>query len=508
MTEPPKIAPYDGPAGGWPALKSVSEHLLQQDIPVLGAKTLLSANQPDGFDCPGCAWPDREHTSTFEFCENGAKAVAFEATTRRVGPGFFAQYSVADLARYSDHWLEDQGRLTHPLRYNPKTDRYEAVSWDTAFRFIASKLNALASPDEAIFYTSGRTSNEAAFLYQLFVRQFGTNNFPDCSNMCHEPSGVALGQQIGVGKGTVHCRISRADAILVFGPEPRHQPSAHARRAAPGGEARHQRALHSTRCASAGWNASPTRRTRWRCSTGGSTKICVRLLPATHRRRPGRGHRHHQARAWNAARGRMPKASQPCSMKASSPTHTEGFDALLASVRAAHWRQIEAESGLSEERLRDAGERFLRSERAIVCWGMGITQHKRAVATIQMLVNLMLLRGHIGRPGAGDLPGARPQQRAGRPHHGHPRKARTRPARSSGRGVRFRAPTRAWRGRGRRDRGDARWPRQGVLRDGRQLRHRHAGYRGHPCRAAQLRPHRARGHQAQPQPPGPRQATR
>ncbi|WP_295860347.1 molybdopterin-dependent oxidoreductase, partial [uncultured Xanthomonas sp.] len=197
------IQPYTQPAGGWGALRAVAKHLMEQDVAVQGAKTLLHVNQPDGFDCPGCAWPDRDHTSTFEFCENGAKAVAAESTARRATPELFAQHSVAQLARYSDYWLEGQGRLTQPLRYDADTDHYVPIDWDDAFALIARHLNGLASPNEAIFYTSGRTSNEAAFLYQLFVREFGTNNFPDCSNMCHEPSGTALKAQIGVGKGTV-----------------------------------------------------------------------------------------------------------------------------------------------------------------------------------------------------------------------------------------------------------------------------------------------------------------
>ena len=179
------IQPYTQPAGGWGALRAVATHLLQQDVEVQGAKTRLHANQPDGFDCPGCAWPDRAHTSTFEFCENGAKAVAAEATARRATPELFAQYSVAQLAKYSDYLLEGQDRLTHLLRYDSASDHYVPVSWDEAFALIATHLSGLASPDEAIFYTSVRTSNEAAFLYQLFVREFGTNNFPDCSNMCH-----------------------------------------------------------------------------------------------------------------------------------------------------------------------------------------------------------------------------------------------------------------------------------------------------------------------------------
>src|SRR5690606_22367551 len=215
------IQEFDGAAGGWPSLRSVAAHLRKADVAVTGAKTLLSMNQPDGFDCPGCAWPDRDHTSTFEFCENGAKAVAAEATKHRAGPELFARHSVTQLAQYSDHWLEQQGRLTTPMRYDAGSDHYVAATWDEAFALIARHLNALPSPDEAIFYTSGRTSNEAAFLYQLFVREYGTNNFPDCSNMCHESSGTALKPQVGVGKGTVSLQdFEQADCILVFGQNP------------------------------------------------------------------------------------------------------------------------------------------------------------------------------------------------------------------------------------------------------------------------------------------------
>ena len=403
MSEPSGTKPYKGAAGGWGALASVTRHLVHQDIPVLGAKTLLHANQPDGFDCPGCAWPDREHASTFEFCENGAKAVAFEATSRRVGPDFFAQHTVTELARYSDHWLEDQGRLTHPLRYNPASDRYEAVSWDAAFTFIASALNALASPDEAIFYTSGRTSNEAAFLYQLFVRQFGTNNFPDCSNMCHEPSGVALGEQIGVGKGTVTLHdFEQADLILVFGQNP---GTNHPRML---GELR--RAVQRGACVLA-FNPLRERGLErfadpqdalemlhagsqriaseyYQPRIGGDLAVAIGII------------KHVLERGARAHADGAPALLDEAFIEA----HTDGFDGLRAQIEATDWRDIEHQSGLPEARLRDAGERFLRSERAIVCWGMGITQHKRSVATIQMLVNLMLLGGHVGRPGAGICP--------------------------------------------------------------------------------------------------------
>ena len=403
MSDKPEIKPYDGPAGGWPALRSVAEHLLHQDVALLGAKTLLNANQPDGFDCPGCAWPDRAHTSTFEFCENGAKAVAFEATARRAGPGLFAQHTVAALARYSDHWLEDQGRLTHPLRYNPSTDHYEAIGWDQAFAFIAKQLNALASPDEAIFYTSGRTSNEAAFLYQLFVRQFGTNNFPDCSNMCHEPSGVALGAQLGTGKGTVSLAdFEQADLILVFGQNPgTNHPRmlGELRRAVKRGAS----VLAFNPLRERGLERFADPQDALEMLQGGSTKIAsdyYQLRIGGDLAAVTGIIKHVLERGAKAHADGEPALLDEHFIE----DHTEGFDALRASIEAADWPDIEAESGLDQARLRDAGERFLRAERAIICWGMGITQHRRSVATIQTLVNLMLLRGHIGRPGAGICP--------------------------------------------------------------------------------------------------------
>jgi molybdopterin-dependent oxidoreductase alpha subunit len=403
VSDDPRIKPYTGPAGGWGALKAVTAHLLHQDIPVLGAKTLLHANQPDGFDCPGCAWPDREHASTFEFCENGAKAVAFEATSRRVGPDFFATHSVADLARYSDHWLEDQGRLTHPLRYNPGTDHYDAVTWDAAFAFIAETLNGLASPDEAIFYTSGRTSNEAAFLYQLFVRQFGTNNFPDCSNMCHEPSGVALGEQIGVGKGTVTLHdFEQADLILVFGQNPgTNHPRmlGELRRAVQRGA----RVLAFNPLRERGLERFADPQDALEMLHNGSERIASEYYQP----RIGgdlalvAGMIKHvlEQDAGERAAGRAPLLDD-----AFIAAHTDGFDGFRAGIGTLRWDGIERLSGLSEARIRDAGDRYLQAERAIVCWGMGITQHRRSVATIQMLVNLMLLRGHVGRPGAGICP--------------------------------------------------------------------------------------------------------
>lgn len=221
MAEKKTVRIYSEPAGGWGALKATGAALAVQGIAVSGAKTLLRMNQPEGFDCPGCAWPDPKHTSSFEFCENGAKAVAWEATSKRCTPEFFAAHRVSELSTWDDYDLEMAGRLTHPMTYDRVSDRYIPITWEAAFSTIATALNALDHPDQADFYTSGRASNEAAFLYQLFVREFGTNNFPDCSNMCHEATSVGLPQSIGVGKGTVLLEdFEQADAIFIFGQNP------------------------------------------------------------------------------------------------------------------------------------------------------------------------------------------------------------------------------------------------------------------------------------------------
>lgn len=216
-----RIEPYTHPAGGWGALLSVARNLKRQDILGKGSITLLNINQPTGFDCPGCAWPEKKDAHAFNFCENGAKAVAFEATSKTVTPEYFAGHTVSWLSEQSDFFLEDPGRLTDPVRYDAATDKYVPISWDDSFKLIAQHLHALDHPDQAAFYTSGRASNEAAFLYQLFVRSFGTNNFPDCSNMCHETTSVGLLDSIGLGKGTVTLEdFDLADAIFSFGHNP------------------------------------------------------------------------------------------------------------------------------------------------------------------------------------------------------------------------------------------------------------------------------------------------
>ena len=393
-----KIAFYTGPAGGWAALKSVKNALQQQGIAVRGATTLLSANQPDGFDCPGCAWPDRNHASTFEFCENGAKAVAAEATARRAGPELFAQHTVAELAEQSDFWLEGQGRLTHPMAYDAASDTYRPMAWDDAFALVARHLNALPDPNQAIFYTSGRTSNEAAFLYQLFVRQFGTNNFPDCSNLCHEPSGSAMKPQIGVGKGTVQLAdFEQADAIFIFGQNPgtNHPRMLGELRAA---QRRGARIASFNPLRERGLERFADPQNALEMATLGSTPI------STH---------YFQLRVGGdlaAVKGMMKHVLEQEAAHGGVldhtfiAEHTTGLDALLASLRAESWAVLEEESGLSEAQLRAAGDVYIGADRVIACWGMGITQHKYAVHTVQAIISLLLLRGNIGRPGAGPCP--------------------------------------------------------------------------------------------------------
>jgi len=393
-----KIEFYNGPAGGWGALRSVTRALLAQDIPVKGAKTLLSANQPDGFDCPGCAWPDRNHASTFEFCENGVKAVAAEATARRAGPELFVQHTVAELAARSDFWLEDQGRLTHPMVYDAASDRYRPIEWDDAFALIARHLNALPDPNQAIFYTSGRASNEAAFLYQLFVREYGTNNFPDCSNMCHEPSGSGMRPQFGVGKGTVTLDdFERTDAIFIFGQNPgtNHPRMLGELRAA---HKRGARIVSFNPLRERGLERFADPQDKREMVTMGATPI------STH---------YFQLRIGGdlaAVKGMMKHllerqdAGESLLDAAFIAEHTTGFEALAADLRAESWDVLEQESGLDRAQLRAAGDVYAAADSAIVCWGMGITQHAHSVATIQMLGNLLLMRGNVGRPGAGPCP--------------------------------------------------------------------------------------------------------
>ncbi|GGJ04767.1 FdhF/YdeP family oxidoreductase [Neoroseomonas lacus] len=403
MSEKPRIRRYDEPAGGWGALWAVGSHLIEQDIPIKGATTLLRMNQPEGFDCPGCAWPDPKHTSSFEFCENGAKAIAWEVTTKRCTPEFFAEHSVTDLGGWSDYQLEMAGRLTHPMTYDAASDRYVPIGWDDAFATIARHLIALPDPNMAEFYTSGRTSNEAAFLYQLFVREFGTNNFPDCSNMCHEATSVGLPQSIGVGKGTVLLEdFDKTDCIFIFGQNPgtnspRMMTSLRdaSRRGVPiiSFNPFRERALERFQAPQnpvemLSLTSTPISEALHQVRVGGDIAVLKGLMKVMveedeQTRKENTG----PILDWDFIRG-----------------HTTGVEALIVDLKTTTWPDIEARSGLQRSAIEEAAHIYMRAQRAIVVYGMGLTQHRHGARNVQQLANLCLLRGNIGKDGAGICP--------------------------------------------------------------------------------------------------------
>jgi molybdopterin-dependent oxidoreductase alpha subunit len=405
-TDAARIAERPEVAAGLPAVYETTRFAVGEMGLVRGARALLKVNQKAGFDCQSCAWPSPdEHRQVAEFCENGAKAVADEGTTKRVTPDFFREHSLDDLREQSDFWLGQQGRLTHPMVKRAGATHYEAVTWDDAFELIATELNALPTPNAAAFYTSGRTSNEAAFLYQLFVRQFGTNNLPDCSNMCHESSGEALNEVIGIGKGCVTLHdLEHTDAIFIIGQNP---------------GTNHPRMLSSLQRAKAAGASivsinpmpeignfrfknpqdlkNPLRLGDFLLGKGtelsdlwlpiringdvGVLKGIMKEMLAAEDRSPGSVFDHDFIRA-----------------------HTFGFDAFVADLRAASWDDILFSSGVTREQIRAAAGIARKAKRIICCWAMGLTQHKNAVATIQEIMNFLLLGGNIGRPGAGPCP--------------------------------------------------------------------------------------------------------
>lgn len=389
------------PAGGWYALKSSGQALLHNTSLVSGIQTMLKSNHPDGFDCPGCAWGDPEHGSSFEICENGVKAVTWEATDKRVTEEFFENYTVSELLSFSDYDLENQGRLTTPLRYNAKTDRYEAVAWNDALLEIGKILRAMKDPNEVLFYTSGRASNEAAFLYQLFGRLYGTNNFPDCSNLCHEASGYALTEAIGIGKGTVRLEdFDHADAIFVFGQNPgTNHPRmlTELRKATQRGA----RVVSFNPLKERGLEKFADPKDKAEMMRFGSMPI------ASHFFAPKLGGDMAAVRgmakfilSWDNER----ILSTGTLDRAFIEEHTYGFDEYERAVEETTWKEIEDQSGLSREEIEKAALIYVQADRVILTWAMGITQHKHSVDTIRELTNLALLRGNIGREGAGLCP--------------------------------------------------------------------------------------------------------
>ncbi|KXF48450.1 hypothetical protein AXA44_30235 [Rhodococcus sp. SC4] len=386
-------------AAGVPAVLVSLRRGLEQMGPVRTARTLMKLNQREGFDCPGCAWPETPgHRKHAEFCENGAKAVAEEATTRTVTPEFFAEHSVSDLLGRTEFWLGQQGRLTHPMVLLPGSSHYEPIGWDAAFAMIAGELRALASPHEAVFYTSGRTSNEAAFVYQLMIRAFGTNNLPDCSNMCHESSGSALVETIGIGKGSVSVPdLENADLILIAGQNP---------------GTNHPRMLSTLEKAKA----------------NGAKVIAINPLPEAGLMRfkdPQKVHgvvgdgvqiadeflqiRIGGDQALFQGVGRLLLEAEdrnPGTVldREFIDRHTAGFEECASHLRQVDLGTVAAATGLTLAQIQQTADALISSKKSIICWAMGLTQQTHGVATIQDAVNLLLLQGMIGKPGAGVCP--------------------------------------------------------------------------------------------------------
>ena len=396
------IKPYHAAAGGLGSLEATTRFVIDSKNALKNMRNLLRMNKARGFDCPGCAWGD-DNKSTFSFCENGAKAVTWEATRRQPGAEFFAQHSVEALNRQSDYFLEYQGRLTEPLRYNPQTDHYEPISWPDAFALIAQHLQAMDHPNQLELYTSGRASNESSYLYQLFGRMMGTNNFPDCSNMCHEASGSGLKRSIGVGKGTIHLNdFDKADAIFVFGQNP---------------GTNHPRMLHSLRHAAdhgARIVTFNTLRERGLERFADPQKPLEVVTPmagtiSTDYYQPNLGGDMAAVRGMAKAlletqRQREANGEPGIFDAAFIAEHTTGIADWFAQIDATDWQTIETQSGLREQQLRDAASVWQNAKRVICTWAMGITQHKHSLDTVREITNLQLLGGHLGKPGAGLCP--------------------------------------------------------------------------------------------------------
>ncbi|ALA86786.1 formate dehydrogenase [Stenotrophomonas maltophilia] len=393
--KPPRYKPYNQPAGGWGAAGATAKVLLQQSVIGKGSKALLAMNQPGGFKCPSCAFPDADERKKLEFCENGAKALAWEATQFRAGRELFAQHTVTELMAQTDYWLEMQGRLTEPMRYDAATDHYVPCSWDEAFALIGRHLQALDSPHQAEFYTSGRTPNEAAFLYSIFVREFGTNNFPDCSNMCHEPTSRGLPPAIGVGKGTIVLQdFEHAEAIFVVG---QNTGTNSPRMMSNLVEAR-KRGIPIVAV-----NPMPERalirfaepQDMVQMATFGSTEITSEFV---HIRIGGdlaliKGMM--KVMFEREAQGKRVLDHDFLS------EHTVGLEALREDVMAQDWDEIVQVSGISQAQIRRCAEIYIRSKATVICYGMGLTQHQYGSCLLQQVANLLLLRGNFGKPGAG-----------------------------------------------------------------------------------------------------------
>lgn len=396
----PKVKPYHHPAAGWGAAMAVGKFMvLKEHEPLIGTKAILKMNHAShGFDCPGCAWPDATDGLLLDVCENGIKHVTWEMTHKRCTPEFFAEHTVSELATWSDYDLEDQGRLTHPMVYDAETDHYVPISWPDAFEMVGKALRELPDPNLASFYTSGRLGNEATFLYQLMVRELGTNNLPDCSNMCHEASGRALQASLGTGKGT--CDIEdwdKADALFVMGINaasnaPRmltalaeaHKRGAQIVHVNPLVEAGARNTIipHDF-AAMATFHATKTSTMNMQVRIGGDFALM-------------RGIAKHVLEEAETD----PKALDHEFIE----RYTTGFDDYVREVKDTTWAEIQRQSGLSENEIRKAAGIYCDADRTVISWCLGITQHEHGVDTIREIVNVLLMRGNLGREGAGPSP--------------------------------------------------------------------------------------------------------
>lgn len=394
-----RVEPPERTSVGLPAIRSATGYAWREMGARRSLRTLLRINHEEGFDCPSCAWPDPDHRQHVEFCENGAKAVAWEATRRRVGRWFFAAHSVADLRQRDGHWLESQGRLTEPMYLAPGATHYAPIAWDEAISLVARRIRAARSPDANVFYTSGRASNEAAFAYQLLARRIGTNNLPDCSNMCHESSGAALSETIGVGKGTVSLAdlSDHADLIVIVG----QNPGTNHPRMLAALEAQKRRggrivAINPLPEAGLLGYKNPQRP---RGFVGRGQQIADVFVPV---RVNG------DLALFNALNRRLVELddADPGSVLDRSfiGELTTGFDAVADAWRQLDPGELLAMAGITAADLDALVTEVSRAERIVVTWAMGLTQHRNAVATIREIVNFLLLRGNIGRPGAGACP--------------------------------------------------------------------------------------------------------
>lgn len=395
-----KLTKVPESAAGVPAIKSALKHINDEVGLGKGIGLLAKINQKEGFDCPGCAWPDPDEKRAFlaEYCENGAKAIAEEATKNRVSPLFFATHSVSELSKLSDYEIGKKGRITQPVVLHEGKDHYEEISWDDAFKMIASELNGLESPDEAIFYTSGRTSNEAAFLYQLFVRQFGTNNLPDCSNMCHESSGAALAETLGIGKGSVTLEdFNHAEVVMVIGQNP---GTNHPRMLSALSETKKNggKIITINPLPEVGLMRfkDPQNPLKWfgkgqqltdiflQVKINGDVallKILMKLLLEKEEKNPGSVFDHDFIK-----------------------DKTAGYESFIEQLKKESIVDLLPQTGLQLHEIKETAELLAKKKKIIVCWAMGLTQHKNAVDNIREVVNLLLLKGSIGKQGAGTCP--------------------------------------------------------------------------------------------------------